>query len=185
MSSPQRTRYTRIAAALHWIMALLIIPMVLFGEEMMEIEREAGEAAEALFKPSIHVSIGVLILVLSIIRLGWRLANPPPPYPAEMKAWEVALAKVTVVLFYALMLGMPFSGWFALASEIAKHPELAQISVFGLFQLPIAPALGLPARAMHGLGSNIALALIGLHILAALKHQLMDDVDSFGRMRPL
>ena len=122
--------------------------------------------------------------VLSVIRLAWRIANPPPPYPPEMKVWEVALAKITVVLFYALMLGLPFSGWFALAGEIAKHPEMAQISVFGLFNMPIAPSLGLPARAMHGLGSNIAIALIGLHILAALKHQFMDDVDSFGRMRP-
>lgn len=185
MKSTSGAQYTRVASALHWLMALLIIPMVLFGEEMMEIEREAGEAAEALFKPSIHVTIGVSILMLSLIRLAWRIANPPPPYPPQMKTWEVALAKATVVLFYALMLGLPFSGWFALASEIAEHPELAQISIFGIFQMPIAPSLGLPAEAIHGLGSKIAMALIALHVLAALKHQLMDDVDSFGRMRPL
>lgn len=188
MAITARPSYTRVAAALHWIIALLMIPMVLFGEDMMEIERETGEAAEAataLFTPSLHVTIGISILILSIVRLGWRLTNPPPPYPAEMKSWEVALAKISVVLFYVLMLGLPFSGWFALAGEIARHSELAQISVFGLFHLPVAPSLGLPARAMHGLGSNIAMALIGLHILAALKHQFMDDVDSFGRMRPL
>jgi cytochrome b561 len=161
-----------------------MIPMVLFGDEMMEIEREAGEAAEALFKPSIHASIGALILLLSFIRLGWRIANPPPPYPSQMKSWETKIAKITVVLFYALMLGMPVSGWFALTSEIAEYPELAQISVFGLFSMPIAPSLGLPAESMHELGSQIAIVLIALHVLAALKHQLMDDIDSFGRMRP-
>jgi cytochrome b561 len=101
-----------------------------------------------------------------------------------MKAWEVALSKLTVIMFYVLMLGLPFSGWFALAGELTRHAELAQISVYGLFHMPVAPALGLPARAMHGLGSNVAMALIGLHILAALKHQFMDDVDAFGRMRP-
>lgn len=184
MAAINRTRYSQVAAILHWLIALLMIPMVLFGEEMMEIEKEAGEAAEELFKPSIHVTIGVLILALSIVRLGWRLANPPPPYPTEMKPWEITLAKVTVVLFYALMLGLPFSGWFALAGEIARHPEMAQISIFGLFNVPIAPSLGLPAKAMHEIGSKIALVLIALHVLAALKHQLMDDVDSFGRMRP-
>lgn len=185
MSTSQKTRYTRVAASLHWLIALLMIPMVLFGEEMMEIERGTAITQETLFKPSIHVTIGVTILVLSVLRLAWRIANPPPPYPPEMKPWEIALAKVTVVLFYALMLGLPFSGWFALAGEIVRHPEMAQISVYGAFQMPVAPSLGLPARAIHGLGSNIAMALIGLHVLAALKHQLMDDVDSFGRMRPL
>ena len=184
MPTQSRTRYTRVAIGLHWLIALLMIPMVLFGEEMMEIEREAGEAAEGLFKPSLHVTIGVTILVLSVARLLWRIANPPPAYPPQMKTWEVALAKITVVIFYALMLGLPFTGWLALAGEIARHPEMTQISVFGLFHMPVAPSLGLPARAMHGLGSNIAMALIGLHILAALKHQFMDDVDTFGRMRP-
>ena len=184
MQAQSREHYTRVAVALHWIIALLMIPMVLFGEEMMEIEREAGGAAETLFKPSLHVTLGVTILILSVARLVWRIANPPPAYPSQMKSWEVTLAKLTVVLFYALMLGLPFSGWFALAGEIARHPEMAQISVFGFFHMPVAPSLGLPARAMHGLGSNIAMALIGLHILAALKHQFMDDVDSFGRMRP-
>lgn len=185
MPKLEANRYTRVAIGLHWIIALLMIPMVLFGEDMMKIERGATITPTMLTLPSVHITIGVTILALSILRLVWRIANPPPAYPPQMKAWEVALSKVAVVIFYALMLGLPFSGWFALAGEIAKHAELAQLSLFGLFQMPVAPALGLPARAMHGLGSNIAMALIGLHILAALKHQFMDDVDSFGRMRPL
>jgi cytochrome b561 len=184
MQTQNRSHYTRVAIGLHWLIALLMIPMVLFGEDMMEIKRGTTITSEMLTLPSLHVTFGVSILVLSILRLVWRIANPPPAYPQQMKAWEVTLAKLTVVIFYALMLGLPFSGWFALAGEIARHPEMAQISVFGLFHMPVAPSLGLPARAMHGLGSNIAMALIGLHVLAALKHQFMDDVDSFGRMRP-
>ena len=165
-------------------MALLIIPMVLFGEEMMEVEREAGEAAEGIFGASLHVSIGLTIFILSLVRLAWRLANPPPPYPEEMKSWEKYLAKAVVTVFYVLMISLPISGWLAFSTELPQTPELNEVLLFGMIAVPVAPITGLPADDMHEAGSKIAMVLIALHVLAALKHQIMDDMDTFGRMRP-
>ncbi len=184
MVQKSKTQYSRVAIALHWLMALLIIPMVLFGEEMMEIEREAGNTIEGILSASIHVSIGLSIFILSLVRLAWRIANPPPPYPSAIKSWEKAMAKGVVVLFYCLMIGLPVSGWLAFSAELVRTPELNEVLAFGMIAIPTSPISGLPADDIHNAGSKIALVLIALHVIAALKHQLMDDVDVFGRMRP-
>ena len=79
MTAAARTRYDSVAMSLHWLIATLLVFMLFFGEELME-EVKGGSA----FGPSLHVSIGSAIFVLSLFRLIWRLINPPPPYPAGM-----------------------------------------------------------------------------------------------------
>ena len=74
-----RTRYDTVAMSLHWLIAALLIFMLFFGEGLMEEEDGFGA-----FGPSLHVSIGSAILLLSVFRLVWRLFNPPPAYPAGM-----------------------------------------------------------------------------------------------------
>lgn len=184
MTQKSQTHYSRVAIILHWMMALLIIPMVLFGEDMMEVEREVGEATEGVLGASIHVSVGLTIFILSLVRLAWRIANPPPPYPQEMKSWEKSISKGVVILFYGVMISLPVTGWLAFSTEIFRTPEFNDVYLFGMIAIPTAPISGLPADDIHNAGSKIALALIALHVVAALKHQLMDDIDIFGRMRP-
>ena len=62
---------------------------------------------------------------------------------------------------------------------------MAAVKVFGGFPLPVSPEWGELAEGPHELGSKIAMALIALHILAALKHQFVDRDDVMARMRPL
>jgi len=81
-----------------------LIFMLFLGEDLMD---EKGGGA---FGPSLHVSIGSAILLLSVFRLVWRLINPPPAYPASMASWEQMAAKATHVLFYALLIGIPLTG---------------------------------------------------------------------------
>ena len=100
-----KTKYDAIAMSLHWIIGLLMIFMIFFGEDLMG--REAR--SQGTFLPSLHVSIGATILALSIVRLIWRLKNPPPPLPATMAGWEVAVSKITHILFYVLIIGLPLA----------------------------------------------------------------------------
>jgi cytochrome b561 len=172
-------RYTTVAIGLHWSVAALMIFMVLFGENLME----AGEDSAATFFPSLHVSLGVAIFVLSTLRLVWRLMNPPPPLPATMRAWEIVLARATYAAFYVLTIGVPIVGWLALPELLAEEPRMAGISVFGL-AVPEAPSVALDAHELHELGSNLALLLIVVHVLAALKHQFVDRDGLLRRMSP-
>jgi cytochrome b561 len=187
MTDTNLQKYDGVAMLLHWVTAVLMIVMIFFGEDLMGEGEEAGEAAGAAvstFLPSIHVSIGVTILVLTVLRLLWRVMNPPPPYPATMKPWEVTVSKVTHLLFYVLMIGLPLTGWLAFPEFLRETPAMSGVTVFGLFPLPVAPAFGEFGGEVHEIGSNAAMVLVILHVLAALKHQFIDHDTILRRMSP-
>lgn len=179
MTATTKTRYDAVAMSLHWLIAGLLIFMLFFGEELMEAEDGGGA-----FAPSLHVSIGSAILVLSIFRLAWRLFNPPPAYPAGMASWERMAAKATHVLFYVLMIGIPLTGWLATPKFLSEEEAVAGLTLFGAFPLPGAPSLGLPMKGLHELGSNVGIVLLALHVLAALKHHFFNRDDTLRRMLP-
>ena len=174
-------KYDGVAMILHWVTALLMIFMIFFGEDLMGGE---GGRATGTFLPSIHVSIGVTILVLTLLRLIWRMKNPPPPYPTTMKSWEVTVSKITHVLFYVSMFGLPLTGWLAFADFLKENPAMANVTVFGLFPVTGAPITSEIAGGAHAIGSKVGMALVILHVLAALKHQFIDGDTIFRRMLP-
>uniref|UniRef100_UPI0035CBE71C cytochrome b n=1 Tax=uncultured Sphingomonas sp. TaxID=158754 RepID=UPI0035CBE71C len=102
-------RYSTVAIALHWAIALLILYNLTSGLLRAALPREVFQ---------FHVSSGITILVLSIVRVGWRLTHRPPPL-LEMKTWERRSAHCVHALLYAAILILPVSGW-ALVS--AKPP---------------------------------------------------------------
>jgi cytochrome b561 len=165
--------------SLHWLIAVLLIFMLFFGGDLMK-----GEKGGSFFGPSLHASIGSAILVLSVLRLVWRLYNPPPAYPASMAPWEQMAAKTTHLLFYVLLIGMPLTGWLATPKFLSEEGAMMGLTVFGAFPLPGAPNLGLPMKAIHDLGSNFGIALLALHVLAALKHHFVNRDGVLRRMLP-
>ena len=173
-----RIRYDAVAMSLHWLIAVLLIFMLFLGEDLMD---EKGGGA---FGPSLHVSIGSAILLLSVFRLVWRLINPPPAYPASMASWEQMAAKATHVLFYALLIGIPLTGWLATPKFLSEEGVVAGLTLFSAFPLPGAPSLGLPMKDIHELDSNLGIALLALHVLAALKHHFINRDDVLRRMLP-
>jgi cytochrome b561 len=178
MTAAARTRYDAVAMSLHWLIAALLIFMLFLGEELMD-EKEGGA-----FGPSLHVSIGSAILVLSVFRLAWRLLNPPPAYPAGMASWEQIAATATHMLFHALLIGIPLTGWLATPKFLREEGAVAGLTVFGVFALPAAPNLGLPMKDFHEIGSNLGIVLLALHVLAALKHHFINRDDVLRRMLP-
>ena len=171
-------RYSRLAVYIHWIMAAFIIGMLVFGEDLMSPRGSAlGRSA--------HVSIGLSVLGLIVLRVLWRIASPPPPLPAGTRRWEKALSHATHGLLYALMALIPLSGVFAYAGFAAEHPAAADARAFGLFAMP--RLVWFPDwnfGALHGILSNAMIGLVALHVLAALKHQFIDKDNLIARMKP-
>ncbi len=178
MSEP-RNRYSTVSLILHWVIAAGILAQVLLitaheATHGTPISREYVE---------IHKSLGLTLLVLTLVRIGWRLANPALPLPDHMKTWEKIVARVTHVGFYLALLFMPLTGWAAMSARARP------IDFWGLFNWPLLPVEGgrEAARALmglHELGIKAIYVLLALHVLGALKHHFVDRDDVLRRMLP-
>ena len=132
-----------------------------------------------------HKAIGIAILLLTIARITWRLTHKAPPLVESLKAWEAALARVTHGLFYFLMLAVPVAGW-GLHSSFTKGGAVPIFGLFGFPALPVGtdkPTVGM-FHEMHEVLATAMLALLVLHVLAALKHQFVDRDGTLRRILP-
>ena len=137
-SAPQN-RYTAVAIALHWAIALLIIGMIAVGWIMDAMPGGPGSPKIAIIQ--IHKSVGITILLLTIARIIWRIMNPPPAEP-PMPKWQSLLASGVHILLYVLMLAMPLTGWIMASAEISQHDT----RFFGTFEMYVPGIPGLPAE---------------------------------------
>jgi cytochrome b561 len=183
-----RSTYSAVAIALHWTIAALILTNIGIAWYFNTLK-----GPEAVAPIQLHKSIGITVLLLSLVRLAWRLISPPPPLPPTVKGWERWAAQATHLVFYLLMLGLPLTGWaFVSASPLIKvHPTV----LYGVIPWPAVPYPGLDSDAVHTAHkalqfthstlAKVAYAAIVLHVAAALKHQLLDRDDVVARMIPL
>ncbi|MEW5881373.1 MAG: cytochrome b [Pseudomonadota bacterium] len=172
------TSYGIVARSLHWLIAALVLVQLALGLYAANLPVSLAR----LQWLTRHKSVGLAILALMLLRLAWRLLDPPPPLPAFMPVWERRAALATHRLLYALLVLAPFAGWlYASAAGLS-------INWFGLFQVPdLVPkdrALAAVFRAAHvGLVAALSV-LIALHIAAALRHALVLRDGVFDRMLP-
>jgi cytochrome b561 len=107
-----RDRYTRVAMVLHWAIAAFIVFNLSIGFFM-----ESWPLPIRFVALMLHVSSGLTVLALTVVRVAWRLLNDPPPYPAGMKPWERHTAHFAHFLLYAAMVLMPLTGWAILSAH--------------------------------------------------------------------
>lgn len=178
MSEP-RNRYSTVSLLFHWGIAALVVAQIV----LISLHEGAPRGGPNPYI-GLHKSVGLLILVLTLARLGWRFANPALPLPASTPGWQRILARGTHVLFYLVLIGLPLGGW--AASSAARRP----IDWFGLFEWPLLPVPASRELAgrfmdMHELGVAVLYVLLALHILGALKHHFIDRDNVLHRMIPL
>ncbi|MFI4941039.1 MAG: cytochrome b [Burkholderiales bacterium] len=175
MQEVHSARYTTIAIFLHWLLAVLIFGMVGVGWYMMSIEDEPG--SDWYF--NIHKSVGILVAVLAALRLIWRLRHKPHDLPKSVTPRQAMMSRVTHWLLYLTMIVMPVIG--ITGALLSKNG----IKFFG-WDVPrvIAPDRDLAEIFFdaHSVVAWILVGLIAIHILAALKHFLIDKDDVFQRM---
>jgi cytochrome b561 len=171
-------RYTGVAIALHWLLAALVLGQIAFGWYLQDIPR--GTPARTVYV-NLHKSTGLTIGLLILVRLCWRVTHRAPPLPASLRAWQRVAARTSHFALYACMLVMPAAGY--LASNFSK---------FGVnyFNAVLLPPWGVDDRRFytvfnttHIVTSYVFVALIAVHVLAALRHLYLRD-GVFQRMWP-
>ena len=187
MARTPRDRYSTVAILLHWLIAAAIVFQILLAWRFYD--RETPQAFALL---QLHKSVGITILLLSLVRLGWRLANRPPQMPQGLATWEVWLSRLTHFGFYAVMIGLPLTGWIMVSASRTAIPTL----LFGIVPWPHIPMIADLAPAAKKIWSGIGregheilafgtYGLFALHVAGALKHQLFDrNQPVLARMAP-
>lgn len=172
-------RYDAVAMALHWIIAVGVLTQIFLGLWMIDIPKQPVGVRAYWF--NLHKSIGITVGLLVLVRVGWRLTHRPPPLPPTIPTWQSQAAKASHVLLYVCMITMPLAGY--LGSVFSGYP----IKYFGS---PL-PGWGWKDDGLKEFFSTVHysaamsfIALIAIHVLAALKHGFIDRDGVLQRMLP-
>lgn len=170
--------YDPVWKGLHWLMAVLFLFNVGLGYYASTLQPGVPPRPALL---DVHKSLGVALFVLVLVRLVWRMIHAHPHLPENFGPLTRAASALVHGALYALMLGMPLSGY--VDSIAGGHP----FRWFGLFTVPVLldrnKALGHLGEQMHLAGAYAVYALVSLHIAAAFWHAVRRD-GVMARMLP-
>ncbi|MGH1422352.1 MAG: cytochrome b/b6 domain-containing protein [Hyphomonas sp.] len=177
MAKERSYRYTAVAIALHWVMAILLVFMIWLGWNMDDHEGRI----------QLHKSIGITLLILTVARIVWRWLNPPPPLP-DMPSLEKRASHLVHMGFYGLTLALPLAGWVLVSSSKFHVPTV----LFGTISWPHLPFMGpfktelghTLVETLHSKGAWLLIALLALHVAGAVKHEVTGDEGVLRRMLP-
>ncbi len=174
MTAPER--YDAVAIALHWSIAFLIVAAFGLGLTVDEFPK-AWEGTVI----NLHVMTGLAVVVLSFVRLFWRLGHKAPDLPGAMAPLSRVAAKIGHAGLYVLMIVVPLIG---VPTLLYRGRGLD----FGFFQIasPFArtPEIYRPLTEAHEIAAYALIALAAAHMLAALYHQHIRHDDLMARMSP-
>lgn len=170
-------RYSAVAVGLHWLTAVAVLFQLWLGFSMGE------PPASDTF--AWHKTVGALILLVTFARLTYRLSNPPPPFPDDLAAWERTAATWNHRLFYLILIGLPIGGYLAVSAHMAGKPT----ALAGGIMLPTIPGIpesyGEVFGGLHEAAAFALIALMAVHVAAAIKHRFVSPTASSGRMPPM
>jgi cytochrome b561 len=176
-------RYSTVAIVLHWLLGLSIFAMFAIGVYMSDLPFSPTR----LKLYNYHKWAGITFLILSALRLLWRLMHRPPALPQvieqAMPSWQTKVYHATHYALYALFFAVPLIGW--AYSSAAGFP----VVLFGVLSLPdfvsVDKALAEQIKEFHGASAFALMGLALLHIGAALKHHFIDKDGLVHRMLPV
>ena len=174
--------YPSVAKAFHWVSAVAVAFMLTTGLVMTWRGHDLGiwdELTNGLYTS--HKTVGFVLLWLIVLRLANRLVFGVPPPEPTLTAAHRRIAAANHGALYALLVAMPLAGWLA----VSLFPALDLFAGLSL------PALTAPDRDAyetvawaHGLGARLLMALVALHVAAALYHRFVRRDGVLARMWP-
>jgi superoxide oxidase len=161
---PAPARYTLLARTFHWSIAVLIAGMFI---TMFLHEGAEKDTSASIFWIKAHMSLGLLVFALSLLRL---LARQTPPEPVSRGIVRLAGLGMHKLLMLVTLL-LPVTGFL----RVTTHGRA--VSFFG-YAIPSVtgdlPSINAVFKLLHGGAMPlIVLTLIGLHIAAALFHHFV------------
>jgi len=173
MNQPSTPRYDTISRAFHWLTAIVVVIAFTLGPEHFGRTMREGIDPATISSVVWHETLGILVFVLTLLRLLWVVVRPAAPQIPMAPPMQL-MAKLMHLALWALMLALPISALLALGSE--SHP----LTLLGGVRVEQIPLIGNSALAkladwgeVHGLLGNTILWLAGLHAVAAIYHHVM------------
>jgi cytochrome b561 len=173
----KQPHYGTTAKVFHWLVVALLIVQYPLGKFMPHIHRgmTPGEAM------TFHISFGITIMALMVLRLFWRITHPVAP-ARSLPAWQQLISEAVHWLLYALVLATTMTGW------IFASDRGWSVSLFSAVPLPMLPTEGsLIANAIgnwHGTMEWALLLVICAHVAAATAHTFIFRDQIMQRMLP-
>ena len=178
-SSDAHPGYTGLAKLLHWTILGLLAAQFVIAWAMPHIGRNTKP--DTLI--NLHLSFGVVVLAVAVLRLGWRMTHAEPLPEDGLPPWQVQSARVIHWLLYVLLFVVPILGW--INASWRGFP----VTLFGLLEMPKLVATRMPGFRWTGdvhslLANYLMLTLVGLHVAAALYHHFVRRDRVLQRMLP-
>lgn len=168
-------RYGLVTRVLHWGVAGSLVALVVLGWVSEDLPKSQQSSLMEL-----HISLGIGFLALVVARIGWRVWRGWPKFRETGSRLIQRLGRWTHLAMLGLMVLLPVTGLMIVSSAGQDS------SFFGLFTLPpVSPEsrfLQEGVEEVHEVLVNTVLFLIGLHVLAALKHKYFDRDGVTERM---
>ncbi|MCP4426321.1 MAG: hypothetical protein GY803_17660 [Chloroflexi bacterium] len=160
--------YSKVAQLLHWLSALLIIILWPLGIIMTKMD----EGSWQLNMIRLHVAIGLAVLLLTIIRIGWRLTSKSPKTPPGLTPVQVRTLKIAYTLQYLFLFLLTMSG-------VGMMLAIGSALLGGDFSREMIS--GLPPQSLHRISSRVFIVLFVMHLGGVIRHQLTKG-DVMARM---
>ena len=182
--------YGRVTRVIHWLTALLILsafPLGYVAHQMsLSIETTSGTAQATLIARtatlfSVHKTLGVAVVVVSLIRIAWGIAQSRPGLIRGSHRAEALAAETVHYLLYTLLILVPVSGWVHHAATAGFAPILWPLGQ-GLPFVPQSETVAALASGLHWIFAWSLALVLALHIGGALKHHVIDRDATLRRM---
>lgn len=172
-----KEKYTSVAIWLHWIIGIAILGQLALGLYMGDIPKDTPDRSWYF---NLHKSIGVTLAAFILLRVIWRLGHRPPSLEGLIPAWQVTASNISHWLLYLCMIIMPATGM--IMSSYSKY----DVKVWGmkLIQHSDNEASREFWLELHEITSEIFMVVIAIHVIAALKHLMIEKNGVFQRIVP-
>ena len=181
MISNTTASYGRVARFFHWCIAFLVLADIALGLIGKFTPHSGDTVAFLQLLYSTHKTIGVTILALAVLRVGWAISQPRPVPLHPDRRLETFAADTAHWVLYAAIFVLPLSGWVIHSAEVGFAPiwwPFPQSLPF----IPKSERLAGAAANVHWIAGIVLATMVAAHIGGAIKHALIDRDGTLARM---